>query len=575
MNGHLLLIVLGPVQDFIAQARRTRDFWFGSQLLSDLSGAAARKLAAGDARLIFPECATDKAVPNKLLAEVPNNVDPEQLAREVRDEVLRHWREDIAKPVKSKCSGLLAPNIGDVWDEQIGTFVEFLATWAPLDDGNYAAARHAVEFAMAGRKNLRDFGPWRHLRGGVPKSSLDGARETVLNEPRNRDADRARKYRISENEQLDAIALVKRAGGDPEQFVPVVNIALASWLDLANSVASKELGRLRTACEEAQISPVARPDLPCARPLQFDASVLLPSRWKSIFKEQKIAGDAQSWGRDNAGPLLAKLSEPYPYVACLVADGDRMGRALDLLGTKDGHREISRALSRFAARARRIVEQQHRGGLVYAGGDDVLAFLPVPEAVACADVLRRAFEDELAAAVAHLPEDRRPTLSAGIGIGHVMEGMGDLLRLGRDAEKEAKIDRNSLAVLVDMRSGGRRAWRCKWRQDPASALQRSVLHLDGSLSVRKVYEIASILRRLPAEAKEPAWATVLAREVERVLSRVGEGALTAIEVGLDLEGGYQELRAHVDRWVSRVLIARALARSVPRERRSRQKEAAA
>src|SRR5690606_15822490 len=54
MSAHLLLVTLGPVQDFIAQARRTRDLWYGSHLLSELARAAARAIDEGDARLVFP-----------------------------------------------------------------------------------------------------------------------------------------------------------------------------------------------------------------------------------------------------------------------------------------------------------------------------------------------------------------------------------------------------------------------------------------------------------------------------------------------------------------------------------------
>ena len=52
MTAHLLLVTLGPVQDFIAQARRTRDLWYGSHMLSELGRAAARALVGGDAQLI-------------------------------------------------------------------------------------------------------------------------------------------------------------------------------------------------------------------------------------------------------------------------------------------------------------------------------------------------------------------------------------------------------------------------------------------------------------------------------------------------------------------------------------------
>jgi CRISPR-associated protein Cmr2 len=594
MTAHLLLVTLGPVQDFIAQARRTRDLWYGSHLLSELGRAAARALADGDAELIFPALRAGDAqlqpclaplrpdgtppqnVANKLLAEVPSGVDPKQLARDVREAVTRYWREKLADPVKVTCPGLLASGVDAVWNEQVDTFLELTASWLPL--GDYAETRRQIEQAIAGRKMLRDFAAWTHGRGSVPKSSLDGARETVLLPPKSREATLARTYRIADGEQLDAIGLVKRAGGEPDQFVPVVNVALASWVELVSRVASAEIDGLRAACRNAGVSRVARTDLPCAAPFPFDASVLLPSRWQAVFEEQGLDGDAETWGRQHVQPILEKVSEPYPYVACLVADGDHMGRAIDRLGSAAEHRTFSEALARFAGEARRVVEQDHLGALVYAGGDDVLAFLPLPEALSCADVLRKRFAGAMASACQSIAAEQRPTLSVGLGIGHVMESMGDLLALGRQAEREAKRDRNALAVLVDKRSGGTRCWRAPWSDDPVHLLDDAIALLQNRLPSRKVYEIASTLARLPepGEGDGSGWSRVLALEVTRLLARVEGGALRPEDAGLALDegAGYAPLHAHVDAWVARQLIARTLTQAAPRERR-RDEEAAA
>jgi CRISPR-associated protein Cmr2 len=52
------IYTLGPVQDFIAAAKRCRDLWFGSWLLSELSKSAAQAVAqypgVGHGALIFP-----------------------------------------------------------------------------------------------------------------------------------------------------------------------------------------------------------------------------------------------------------------------------------------------------------------------------------------------------------------------------------------------------------------------------------------------------------------------------------------------------------------------------------------
>ena len=45
---------MGPVQEFVAQARRTRDFWAGSFLLSWLSAVAMREVRHQGGTIVFP-----------------------------------------------------------------------------------------------------------------------------------------------------------------------------------------------------------------------------------------------------------------------------------------------------------------------------------------------------------------------------------------------------------------------------------------------------------------------------------------------------------------------------------------
>lgn len=587
MTGHLLLVSVGPVQEFIAQARRTRDLWYGSHLLSELSRAAARALVAQKCQLVFPALEQDDAeltpcvaplrasgtpplsVANKLLAEVPAGADPEAIAKATRAAIFAFWKDDIASRVRKDCAGLLAAGSDAVWNEQIGSFLEFAATWAP--SGPYASTRRELERALGARKNLRDFSPFREQLSRARKSSLDGARQSVLRVKHERDQKAVRKYRIAPGEELDAVGLVKRAGGDPDQFVPVVNIALSSWIARAEAEAPRELVAVRQAALGLGLGRVARKDLPCTRNFPVDASVLLPSRWRSLFAEVELDQDGQAWGTTNVSGLLKKLTEPWPYVACLVADGDRMGRALDVLAEPSAHRAVSRALAGFAAAARSCVEQEHRGALIYAGGDDVLAFLPVAEALVCAATLRSLFEEKLAPLFHAVPSDLRPTLSVGIGIGHCMESMGELLSLGRRAEQEAKRDRNALALIVDKRSGGERHWRASWATNPVERLRADAELMTERLSSRKVYEVARTLSQVqaPTHASDERWSRLLVREVERSLSRVDTGALSLEEVGLDpsvATAGYRALHSHIQAWVDRMLIARELARATPRVR---------
>jgi CRISPR-associated protein Cmr2 len=579
VSGHLLLVALGPVQDLIAQARRSRDLWFGSHLLSELSRAAANSLAECGGRLIFP--ALDRGDPeldrcdeptrpsgkaavsvaNKILTECPEGTDPRALAIEARGAAHSRWR-GIAERVRTgRVGAVVAKNVDDVWNEQVEEVLEFYAAWAPVD-GDYAKARHNVEEALAARKNLREFAPWHHDRTGAPKSSLDGGRVSVLADDRS--AAEFKRLRISSGEQLDAIGLVKRAGFKPEQFVPLVNITAADWLAKAEVDASGELEALRAASRRREIHRVER-DLPAVRPFRFDATVLYPSRWPALFKEleppENDAARAREWGETHVRPLLKRMnSQPPAYVACLAADGDNMGKAIDRLEGPEANRAFSRALAGFPEDARRIVEGEHKGSLIYAGGDDVLAFLPVAIAPECAAALAQAFREGLEKDFS----GDVPTLSAGIGIGHVIEPMSVLLALAREAEREAKKqkDKDALAIIVDKRSGGERRLALKWRCEPIERMREDARLLDGALSTGKLHALEALLRRFPdpkPASAQPEAAAALAAYAKDVLTHSAEGKGTTLgALGVEPTDDYASFHDDLRKAIDRILVVRTL-----------------
>jgi len=654
---HLLVVQLGPVQDFISQARRTRDLWFGSHLLSELSRAAARA-AAPHGALIFPALAADDpaldpcetlardtgpavSIANKIVVELRPDLDPRVVAQVVRAAVGARWRA-IADEVRTSYKTDLADDIDAVWNEQIGSLVEYTAAWAPIDR-DYAAVRRQVEAALGGRRRLRDFASIRHHRDRAPASSLDGGRVSVLAPPGTRRARRAeRRLLLGDGESLDAVGVVKRRGGDPAQFLSVLNVAVAPWLRRAATIASaaSALEALRRACRDLTVldddtgvrrglDRLSRPDLPGAAIFPYNASVLFAARLPGVFEElgaarDRAAGHARAWEVTYLRPLLEAAGEPPSYVACLVADGDRMGQAIDGLHSAAAHRELARMLGAFPAAARRIIEQDHDGIAVYAGGDDVLAFVPVCRAVGCAEALRVAFASaardavdaahriDRGAGLAPAAPDAgppAPTLSVGLGVGHILDSMGHLRDLGARAEKAAKQTRNALAVLVDRRSGGDHLWSATWSDDPAGQLARDVARLDrgggrpAHLPMSKVHELARLSRQFSAPGARPsarpvdraaplepdAGARVLRGEITRILARTHRGAtpgsetvvepaapptaaterpsrgVTPEEVGLTLapDASFLALHTQLATWVARLQIADVLGAADP------------
>jgi CRISPR-associated protein Cmr2 len=153
---------------------------------------------------------------------------------------------------------------------------------------------------------------------------------------------------------------------------------------------------------------------------------------------------------------------PIPYFTVLLLDGDSMGDIIGDINDIEAHRDISQALSVFARQhARHIVEHTAPARLVYAGGDDVLALVPLEAALPLAEQLRVAFADALRSVV----KNRQPHASVGICIAHHQDPLGRTLRTARAAEEAAKerYGRNSIVVTLLRRSGEHTSVGAPWQ----------------------------------------------------------------------------------------------------------------
>lgn len=119
--NYLVLVQIGPVQDFIASARRTRDLAFGSWFLSELSRAAAHEIVAqnGLSSLIFPAPARkemlepksgDFVVPNKIIAVVQQS--PQTLGEQIRQAVMDRLQGTLASQTRDR-----KKEEGDFWEK--------------------------------------------------------------------------------------------------------------------------------------------------------------------------------------------------------------------------------------------------------------------------------------------------------------------------------------------------------------------------------------------------------------------------------------------------------------------------
>ena len=545
MTAHLLALTVGPVQDFIAAARRTRDLWFGSYLLSEISKAAAKdvrdEVRDHGGKLIFPtprdeadlEADSQLNVANVILAEL-GDADPAAVAAAAERAAASRWG-DFATAVFDKHEDVIN---SDIWKDQVDDVIEFYAAWHPYSDDTYPQDRAALVRLLAARKRCRHFLPARG-RAGVPKSSLDGLRESVLRPARERPEGARRALRLNEGEQLDVVGLVKRiwrpGSGNPS-YPSAARIAADPWIRILRSK-QIDLDPLIVACRALGRDVVHEFDIDGKRGhpqyaiFPFEGTVLFRSRHRDLREEAEIPdGDPKFAQLVKALEETSKVAkgkgipgEPSPYLGVLVAAGDRMGAAISELISPDEHRQFSQALAGFAGDAPRIV-QEYQGVLVYSGGDDVLAFVPVDHCLACARKPHDRFGEALKDWSTKTGTDL--TLSVGIAIAHFMEPLEDLLDYGRAAEKHAKHplpedgkqeNRNSLAVHVLKRGGGPLKARANWSD-------ASDEHRSKALDVR--------LQRLAdqiAEKSLPSRVAYDLREVARTYERwTGTGLEDAI-----------------------------------------------
>ncbi|WP_232467186.1 type III-B CRISPR-associated protein Cas10/Cmr2 [Anoxybacillus flavithermus] len=112
--------------------------------------------------------------------------------------------------------------------------------------------------------------------------------------------------------------------------------------------------------------------------------------------------------------------------------------------------EVSEKLARFAQQHVPHIVEKHDGKLVYAGGDDVLAFVPVDKALIIAEQLRFAFSDQ------EKGLGKEATASFGVIIGHKKAPLHMLLDGVRKLEKKAKSyrkEKDALALSIYMGAG--------------------------------------------------------------------------------------------------------------------------
>lgn len=280
--------------------------------------------------------------------------------------------------------------------------------------------------------------------------------------------------RIRSGERLCAISLARRFAGpallgrelgrgtDSMRFPDTATVAAGDWLPRAGIDPDRVRAEHRT-WNGRWLHDARERDTPIP-PAEVDSWIRgakrehgEPSAYYAILMMD--GDDIGSWlsGEGDRTPRMREVLHPDLVSHYRETGGSTAESALEARRPVGPglHASISAALGDFASGPAEQCVADHDGTLIYSGGDDLLALLPIASAVRCADSLREAFQGGSRRSLGGM--GRRATLSAGIALVHHLEDLRFALQAAREAERQAKEAGKDLICLKVVRRSGEHA----------------------------------------------------------------------------------------------------------------------
>ena len=386
---YLTLFTIGPVQGFIAQARKLQDLYAGSFLLSYLAKQTMAKAQKLGADILFPDPEQESA-PNRFLMmwEVGNEYALCEICRELDKYVRGEW-EDIARKVIKETKFTYTGAIS----AQISSLIQvYYASELYKGDESFGECYKNVMKRLGAAKTFRTF--------------------TQLDEPP------GRKCSVS----YEHNAIFYR--DDPNN----PNKKKSYLVPNANKVTGYNVGDLNKYIQPDETLGAVTFVKRC---LRF-AIPEFNDNFPPVSDIYKMYGNK-----------LDEDDDKHGYYAVVMFDGDNMGLWYSepdihcMSKIREFQAYLSGKISEFAAlKSYAIVdwEKRQNGVVVYAGGEDFLGVLNLQSAFSTLCELRKAFgEIDISAYT-----DKKLTFSAGIVIAHIKTPLSEVLGKVREAEHKAK-----------------------------------------------------------------------------------------------------------------------------------------
>jgi CRISPR-associated protein Cmr2 len=469
-----LHFTFGPVQEFVSEARKTADLWTGSYLISYLAAHAingALKAGANEEDF-FPripdnplleavrnplerptdsthQAASVGTLPNRFSVRVGSSDQGKSFALAAKIGLDSAWRN-----VSNSCWQYLAKHVpleAGIWERQIGNLWE--TSWTVSDDPR----------ALSERKLMRAFEP---VKEPGRKCTVCGRREELGNNAFRRPlSQKLGAGFLGDKERPCAVCLIKRT-------LPKVGREAFGWEVLGESfpstpdLASDPWKRMATVNREARETREALATA-AGKPFdQLEGGYFYPSYHEELVQS---SGPKELLGR-RLSALYRLAGVPRPTYAILAMDGDNMGSRLSRLDDS-GRLELSKLILDFSLRVRDEVEDGASASrLVYAGGEDVLALLPMDRALDTAWKVRELYRKvfgEFDKDYRERLSDQPSTISAGLLYCPMTLSLRAALREAHrllDEEAKDSAGRDALAIGAWKGGGEVLTFTRKWDQ---------------------------------------------------------------------------------------------------------------
>lgn len=554
MPKYIFSLGLIPVQEFIAEARRSRDLRAGSAILSWLTSRALLELIdQHQAKLIIPHQDSIEPFRGKEFSEILRTVEyslPNRASGSIDADSVE-LAKSAFEQLQENC---LTPAWGQIFEEafkdnpilrvpadaktkaalhkifahpptcpiQLLWIVE-----AAADKDISAAALAEIKNCFDDIKRTRPLKPW--LEGkAIGKCAQCGKREALspvdkFNEWRDwQELLKSQRWVekgiwFNSSEQLCLICLTKRFTAyldkSNRRFPSTSEIATREW---RSQISVKENLSPGLKTIEAKLDLLRKTQFDDPESLFYRRSI---QKLSAAEKNEPLIKNILPDIADLKSAITAGMKpEPSNYLAVMMFDGDNMGKKI----TTDG--DLPRQLMKFS---KALITKYHRENAeksaepFYIGGDEGLILAPIETVLETALEIKNIFQQAVAG---------KTTLSMGVTIFDRQRPLGGAIHLAQLALKKSKaveIDgekKDALTITVQTASGNEFSATARWGRSwerVANAL-KLIQGTDGDrkLSMGWAYEVENFLQSLPSDAwGRPDFQTAATQEVKRITLR--------------------------------------------------------